>query len=603
MTGPIARPTNLGDLRAHIIHRLLTAAALLGLLAYLPSAWMAVRERLWSVLAIDSIGYGLVVGLALSPRLPTRARAVGLVGVAYLIALGLLASLGPQSGGLMWLMSVPVFAALLVGARAATWALGLQAATLAVMAQIVSIAKPLRWEPHFPHLPTNETAAVVVLAINGVFLSAVFAIAILTLLKGLEASIEREQASGDELRRERGRLAGTNTELSLAMRQREESEAERHALERRLREAQKLEALGTLAGGIAHDFNNLLQPILGNAILVRDEVPPDSPSAQRLSDVILSAKRARDLVQRILAFSRQADVERRPVDMAALVQETLPLIRAGLPGSVTIELDLSARRRTIKADPTEMHQVLMNLATNAGHAMKHRGGKLVIRLLEARESSTVNLVVEDDGEGMTEATLSRAYDPFFTTKGPGEGTGLGLAMVHGIVMSLAGSIDITSAPGRGTRVSVLLPLDRIPSTTLPRREPDSSVESRPHVLIVDDEVPVLRVVQAVLVRLGYEVTAIEDPVRARELLRTKEGEFDLLITDYSMPGMSGLELVRAARELKPDLPIIVATGYLEGGLEADLASEGIPHILQKPYGSRDLAHLVASVLQDRRIRR
>jgi signal transduction histidine kinase/ActR/RegA family two-component response regulator len=603
MTGPNADPASLGELRARIIHHLLAAAALLGLLAYLPSAWIAHRERLWGVLAVDTIGYAIIVVLALSPRFPSRVRALGLVGVGYLVALGLLASLGPQSGGLLWLMSVPVFAALLVGARAAAWALGLQVATLAVMATIVEIVRPVRWEPHFPHLPTNETIAVVVLGINAVFLSAVFALSIITLLKGLEASIEREQESGEALRREQHRLAGTNAALSLAMRERQAADAERQTLERQLREAQKLEALGTLAGGIAHDFNNLLQPILGNAILVRDEVPANSANAQRLSDVILSAKRARDMVQRILAFSRKMDVERRPVDMVALVQETIPLIQAGLPASITIETDLKARRRTIKADPTEMHQVLMNLATNAAHAMKQRGGTLMIRLLEAPERSAVKLVVEDTGDGMTEATLERVYEPFFTTKGPGEGTGLGLAMVHGIVTSLEGQIEITSAPGAGTTVSVVLPLDRIPSTSFANTDPGMLVgETRQErVLLVDDEVSVLRIAQAVLLRLGYQVTSVDDPARALELLRTEEGAFDLLITDHSMPRMTGLELVRATRELKPDLPIIVATGYLEGGLEEDLASEGIRHILQKPYGTRDLAHIVDVVLQDNRV--
>ena len=602
MNVPRTRPASLADLRARIIDRLLAAAAVLGVLAYAPSAWIATRERLWGVLLIDTVGYGIVIFLALSRRLPPRARALGLIGVAYLIGLGLLASLGPESGGLLWLLSVPVFAALLVGARAAGWALGLEAVTLAAMALIVAGVNPAGWEPHVPHLPGSEAAAAVVLAINVIFLSAVFALSILTLLKGLEASIEREHESSEALRLERSRLAGINAALSLAMRERQEVERERHSLERRLRESQKLEALGTLAGGIAHDFNNLLQPILGNAILVRDEVPANSANAQRLADVILSAKRARDMVQRILAFSRKMEVERKPVDMVALVQETLPLIRSAIPATVTIELDLSARRRTIKADTSEIHQVVMNLAANAGHAMKHRGGTLVIRLVEAPERSAVRLVVEDNGEGMTEAVLERVYEPFFTTKGPGEGTGLGLAVVHGIVTSLGGQIDISSTPGKGTTVSVLLPLDRIPVTMPPKSEQPAADERRgEHVLVVDDEATVLRVSKAVLARLGYQVTPIADPIQALELMRTSHPQFDLLITDHAMPHMTGLELVRAAHGLAPDLPIIVATGHLEVGLEADLKSEGVRHILQKPYGGGDLATAVASALEARHV--
>ena len=306
------------------------------------------------------------------------------------------------------------------------------------------------------------------------------------------------------------------------------------------------------------------------------------------------------MVQRILAFSRKMEVERKPVDMVALVQETLPLIRAAVPASVTIELDLSARRRTIRADASEIHQVVMNLAANAGHAMKHRGGQLVIRLLEAPERSAVRLIVEDDGDGMTEETLERIYDPFFTTKGPGEGTGLGLAVVHGIVTSLGGEIDISSTPGAGTTASVLLPLDRIPATMPPKPDqPVADERRREHFLVVDDEVAVLRVSKAVLTRLGYEVTTTEDPTRALELLRTAGPRFDLLLTDHAMPNMTGLELIRAAREFLPDLPIIVATGHLEVGLEADLKSEGVRHILQKPYGGGDLARVVALALDDR----
>ena len=600
MNAPRACPASLGELRVRIIDRLLAVAALLGVLAYAPSAWIATRERLWGVLAVDTLGYGIVVFLALSRRLPARVRALGLVGVAYLIALSLLASLGPQSGGLMWLLSVPVLAALLVGARAAGWALGLEAVTLAVMALIVATAHPAGWEPHFPHRSGSEVAAAVVLAINAMFLSAVFALSILTLLEGLEASIEREHASGEALRQERSRLAGSNAALSLAMREREEADAERHMLERRLRESQKLEALGTLAGGIAHDFNNLLQPVLGNAILVRDEVPANSANAQRLSDVILSAKRARDLVQHILAFSRKVEVERKPVDMVALVQEALPLIRSAVPASVTIELDLSARRRTIRADASEIHQVVMNLAANAAHAMAHQGGTLVIRLVEAPERSAVRLVVEDSGDGMTEAILERIYEPFFTTKGPGEGTGLGLAVVHGIVTSLGGQIDIASTPGEGTTASVLLPLDRIVATMPPKAEqPSADERRREHVLVVDDEVTVLRVGKAVLTRLGYRVTTTEDPTRALELLRSNDPPFDLLLTDHAMPHMTGLELIRAARQLVPDLPIIVATGHLEVGLQEELKSEGVRHILQKPYGGGDLAKVVTSSLENR----
>ena len=377
---------------------------------------------------------------------------------------------------------------------------------------------------------------------------------------------------------------------------RKEAERGRASLEAQLREAQKMEAIGTLAGGIAHDFNNILGAIVGYTELAMADASEPSAVRENLVQVERASRRARDLVRQILAFSRREEHSRRYLRLDSVVREVLPLLRASLPAQVVIEADLSDGAPAILADRTQVHQVLMNLATNALHAMRPSGGTLTLREdvvdlsldparpVELQPRRYVRLSVTDTGRGMDSAVMSRIFEPFFTTKGPGEGTGLGLAVVHGILKSHEGAVTVRSRPGVGTTFELYFPA----------REGEEAVELLPvdasrlmlghgeHVLLVDDEASLTQLGSRVLERLGYQVTAETDPMAALATLRAAPDTFDLLVTDLTMPTMSGVELLREARRVRPDLPVVLATGY-GGSLNQEQARAlGARELLLKP---------------------
>jgi PAS domain S-box-containing protein len=345
------------------------------------------------------------------------------------------------------------------------------------------------------------------------------------------------------------------------------------ALEAQLRQAQKLEAIGTLAGGIAHDFNNLLVPILGWTQAVRERLIGDEEVQQQLGDVLAAAERARDLVAQILAFSRKTEPRRDARPIAPIVNEASRLLRAMLPAGIHIEERIE-ESGAVRADPTEVHQIVMNLATNAYHAMRPAGGILTIGVESIRPDrapaeATLQpapayavITIGDTGIGMDARTLDRVFDPFFTTKEAGEGTGLGLAMVHGTVSALGGAVVVKSWPGAGTIVRVFLPCAEAAAAVAPeiaRREAGGNRR----ILLVDDEATVRRVAQRMLERSGFVVTAVESGVEALRRLNATPDAFDVVMTDLNMPGMTGIELAHAVRLLRQNLPIVLASGYIE----------------------------------------
>ena len=377
---------------------------------------------------------------------------------------------------------------------------------------------------------------------------------------------------------------------------RKEAERGRASLEIQLHEAQKMEAIGTLAGGIAHDFNNILGAIVGYTELAMADAADPSAVRENLVQVERASRRARDLVRQILAFSRREEHSRRYLRLDSVVREILPLLRASLPAQMVIDAELADAAPSILADRTQVHQVLMNLATNALHAMLPAGGTLTLReaVVDLAHNPTrpvelsprryVRLSVTDTGRGMDSAVLNRIFEPFFTTKGPGEGTGLGLAVVHGIMKSHEGAVTVRSRPGAGTTFELYFPA----------REGEEAVEALPvdasrlmlgrgeRVLLVDDEATLTQLGARVLERLGYQVLAETDPMAALAALRAAPDRFDLLLTDLTMPTMSGLELLREVRQVRPDLPVVLATGY-GGNLNQDQARAlGVRELLFKP---------------------
>jgi PAS domain S-box-containing protein len=387
---------------------------------------------------------------------------------------------------------------------------------------------------------------------------------------------------------------------------------ERKRLEEQLQQAQKMEAIGTLAGGIAHDFNNILGIILGYAEIASFDTPKDSQIHANLDHVRKAARRATDLVRQILAFSRQSKQERGLVIISPVVKECLKLLRASLPSTIEIRQNIGvpAGEDRISSDPTKIHQVLMNLCTNASHAMRKKGGILEVSLsdvfLEPRELERLpglspgpylKLTVSDTGHGIEPAIINRIFEPYFTTKGVGEGTGLGLAVVHGIVKEHQGTITVHSEIGRGTTFDVFLPkiegkakaADEIP-TNLPL--------GNESILYVDDEPALVDVGMRILRRLGYTVTARSSSIEALEAFRSQPNSFDMIITDQTMPHMTGLELTRNILSIRPGIPIIICTGFSEIITQEKVEEFGVSRVVMKPMVLSQVAETIRSILDE-----
>jgi signal transduction histidine kinase len=377
---------------------------------------------------------------------------------------------------------------------------------------------------------------------------------------------------------------------------------ERRDLEGQLRQSQKMEAIGTLAGGIAHDFNNILTAIIGNAQMASQEADPDSTVAESLAEISRAGNRAADLVRQIMAFSRQQKQSRDTIALRTVTEEVVRLLRAALPASIDLAVSSDPATPHVVADPSQVHQVLMNLCTNAAQAMAAGGGRIDIRLEPASlglDAARVHpdlapgdyarLSVADTGSGMDQATLERIFEPFFTTKAPGAGTGLGLAVVHGIVKGHGGAITVRSRPDEGSTFDVYLPAAERSAPGAMAEEPPIPRGAGQEILCVDDEPALVRLNERFLGRLGYRVTGFTRPRQALAALREDPMRFDLLLTDLSMPEMSGTELAREALAIQPGLPIAITTGLVTPDLLDNAEALGVREFLTKPTSLQDLA--------------
>lgn len=362
--------------------------------------------------------------------------------------------------------------------------------------------------------------------------------------------------------------------------------SDRHLLEERLRTSAKLEAVGTLVGGIAHDFNNLLQPIMASAEEIRQQLPSDHPATGRLNDIESSALRGRSLVRRILTFSRDVELPRVPTSLADVCDEAVRLTETLRTAETTLSLDLD-RRAWVLADPAELHHVLANLISNACGAMP-LGGEL--HIATRREGDTAILQVRDSGIGMDDATQRRMFVPFFSTKGPGGGSGLGLSTVHGTVTALGGTVDVQSAPARGTTMIIRLPAIAPPSAApeFPAPLAPAAAGGSHTVLVVDDDDAVRRAITRMLGREGYQVIERADPMAAVTLLEDPRVDLVLLLTDLSMPKMTGVALAARARALRPDLPVVLMTGIVDSADAEAARAEGVTLVVQKPFSREEL---------------
>ncbi|MCF8145873.1 MAG: PAS domain S-box protein [Deltaproteobacteria bacterium] len=379
-------------------------------------------------------------------------------------------------------------------------------------------------------------------------------------------------------------------------------------MERRLTQAQKMEAIGNLAGGIAHDFNNILSPIMLHAEMAMMDLPPESPLQMNMKQIYKSGERARDLVQQILTFARVKEEEKIPLKASLIVKEVVKFLRSTIPSTIQIRYRLKTDRDTILADPTQMHQILMNLCTNAAHAMLEKGGELMVTLTETHvgpeEASRLGEIapggflrmsVSDTGSGIPPEIIDKIFEPYFTTKEQGQGTGLGLAVIHGIVKNCDGHIMVESEEGKGSAFHVLLPvvdadvsLKRVVSADLPT--------GTERILFVDDEQATVTVIKQMLEKLGYRVLAKTDSLDALGLFREAPEGFDLVITDQTMPHMTGKDLAKELMAIRPDIPIILCTGFSEQ-IDEDIAREmGIRAFVPKPIAMHEMAHAIRKAL-------
>jgi PAS domain S-box-containing protein len=402
-------------------------------------------------------------------------------------------------------------------------------------------------------------------------------------------------------------FVGTQRDIT----ERKQAEAERRSLESQLRESQKMESVGTLAGGIAHDFNNILGAILGNVALARGDLPPEHPAHESLKQIGKASVRARDLIQQILTFSRRQAHELVAQPMRPLVEESISLLRSTLPARVELQARLSDAPLFVHADGTQIQQVLMNLCTNAWHALPDGSGTITVGLdeawLDAAAARAVgalppgryaHLWVCDTGIGMDVQTRSRVFEPFFTTKPPGRGTGLGLSVVHGIVAAHQGAITVDSAIGEGSTFHLYFPAQEefAPAAERVSTKPAPLDAQGEHVMYIDDDDVMLLMVERLLQRSGYRTTCCHTPQAALAALSATPQAFDAVVTDYNMPGATGLEMAQTIRRIRPDLPVIISSGYVSEELRAGAERLGVRHLLHKQNTFEELPLLLRRVL-------
>ena len=403
-------------------------------------------------------------------------------------------------------------------------------------------------------------------------------------------------------------LYNANLDLKKEIEIRRKFEKERAELEKQLFQLQKMETIGTLAGGIAHDFNNILTPILGYTDMALEELPEESNLRFDIEQINNAALRGKDLVQQILTFSREVDVNKKPIRLQPIISEALNLLKAAFPQGVKIRQQLDPMIGSVLADPTHIHQIVMNLCTNASHAMMKTGGLLEVKLdavdidqkkaekiRNLKKGSFIRLTISDTGHGMDIKTKERIFEPFFTRKEVGSGSGLGLSVVHGIINNYGGAIEVESAPGKGTTFTIYLPKhssDGVDEDKLNRKP----VKGDEHILFVDDEPEITFMGKKMLENLGYKVTIRDGSASALEEFMTDPDKYALLVTDQNMPDMTGTEMVVRMKEKKPDLKVIIITGYADNLSGETLALCGINDVILKPMVLDDFSKVIRRVL-------
>ena len=417
---------------------------------------------------------------------------------------------------------------------------------------------------------------------------------------------------------DRGRIAERDkdgspvrvTSIIADITERKRAEAEREKLQAQLIQAQKMETIGTLAGGIAHDFNNILSPIMIHSEMVMMELPSGSPLQQNMKEIYRAGERARDMVRQILTFTRKQEGERVRIEMSRILKEAIKFLRSSIPTTIDFQYNIETEQDTVFADPTQLNQIIMNLCTNASHAMEENGGTLEVNLKNENldpESSEefhdlepgryVKLTVKDTGQGIEPEIIDKIFDPYFTTKDVDKGTGMGLALVHGIVKGYGGAVTVRSEPSKGTSFHVYLPVaEEEADVPEPRKDSVELPTGSERILFVDDEKLAVDIIQSMLEKLGYKVTARTSSIEALEAFRNNPQGFDLVITDMTMPNMTGKDLAKEMMTIRSDIPIILCTGFSEQIDETRAKEMGISAYVMKPIVLSQIAKTIRKVL-------
>jgi len=388
-----------------------------------------------------------------------------------------------------------------------------------------------------------------------------------------------------------------------------QAEKEQQKLEVQLGQARKMEAIGTLAGGIAHDFNNILGIIMGNTELMMEDMEPSHPSLENLEKVMVASFRAKEMINQLLRFSRQKDSEQKPIELNTIILDSLKLLRASIPTNIEIQTEISETAYTVLGDTTQINQIMINLCTNAAHAMQASGGILLVKLnhvdlknnvfsehSDIQEGEYIQLIVADTGHGISTDTIERIFDPYFTTKEQGKGTGMGLAVVHGIVKKHGGDIQVFSEMGVGTEFHILLPTINAEEVASEATAIDSIPKGKERIMLVDDEEMIADMMTQMLKKLGYQVTGYTQSSSALDVFQKSPQNFDLLITDMTMPTLTGDLLAKEIKEIRSDIPVILCTGFSEQCSDRKRQDPNIQAIIMKPIGMQSLAETIREVL-------
>ena len=573
-----------------VVGTILLTAACLGFFAYVPSVLLCIKEKLWGVAVFDTSMYALVLVLLIFRKIPFGIRAYAIIFSSYLLGMVLLSVVGPSASGPVWMFVFPVLAGVILGFRASMTALAINIVTLFVIGILIYMKLPAWLHPQ-PH--TLERW--ITISFNFILLNAMAALSLSMVLSGLQQSLDHEKSMRQSLEQHIAKI--------------KEKEKEEQRLREGLMRAQKMESIGILAGGIAHDFNNILSSIIGFTELSLDDVKKNSSMEDNLKEIYTAGLRAKDLVKQILTVARRTDEALQPVRIRAIAEETVKLLRATVPATIEMTSDLD-NDSVIMGNPARVHQIFMNLCTNAVHAMEETGGHLEISLTgtvitSATENLRIHLapgkyviiVISDTGAGIAPELIDTIFEPYVTSKNAGDGTGLGLAVVHGIVRAYGGDIVVDSRAGKGSIFSVFLPVIKSEAAADPE-VPEKPATGNERILIVDDESSVAGYAGQALQRLGYSVTIHTTGTAALSLFNSDPNAFDLIITDMTMPKMTGEQLADAVKKTRPDIPVILCTGYSKRITDLEKKPASVNAVLNKPVSRTALARTVRNILDD-----